>query len=51
MIANHFFVAGAKEISALMAAGLVLFVMTLIVNTLAAIVISRSRSGASASAD
>ena len=51
MIANHFFVAGAKEISALMAAGLVLFVMTLIVNTFAAIVISRSRSGATASAD
>jgi phosphate transport system permease protein len=51
MIANHFFVAGAKEISALMAAGLVLFVMTLIVNTFAAIIISRSRSGATASAD
>ena len=29
-----------------MAAGLVLFGMTLVVNTLAAIVISRSRSGA-----
>lgn len=51
MIANHFFVAGAKEISALMAGGLVLFVMTLIVNTLAAIIINRSRSGATASAD
>jgi phosphate transport system permease protein len=51
MIANHFFVAGAKEISALMAAGLVLFVMTLIVNTFAAMIISRSRSGATASAD
>jgi phosphate transport system permease protein len=33
-------------LSALMAAGLVLFAMTLIVNTLGAIVISRSRSGA-----
>src|SRR6266581_2038202 len=51
MIANHFFVAGAKEISALMAGGLVLFVMTLIVNTFAAMIINRSRSGASASAD
>jgi phosphate transport system permease protein len=51
MIANHFFVAGTKEISALMAGGLVLFVMTLIVNTLAAMIINRSRSGATASAD
>jgi phosphate transport system permease protein len=51
MIANHFFVAGPKEISALMAGGLVLFVMTLIVNTIAAIIINRSRSGATASAD
>src|SRR5215467_9534499 len=51
MIANHFFVAGAKEISALMAGGLVLFVMTLIVNTLAAMIINRSRSGSTASAD
>ena len=51
MIANHFFVAGAKEISALMAGGLVLFVMTLVVNTFAAMIINRSRSGASASAD
>jgi len=51
VIANHFFVAGAKEISALMAGGLVLFVMTLIVNTFAAMIINRSRSGASASAD
>ncbi len=32
-------------LSALMAAGLVLFGMTLIVNTLGAIVIGRSRSG------
>ncbi len=51
MIANHFFVAGAKEISALMAGGLVLFVMTLVVNTFAAMIINRSRSGATASAD
>jgi phosphate transport system permease protein len=38
--------AGSMGLSALMAAGLVLFGMTLIVNTLGAIVISRSRSGA-----
>jgi phosphate transport system permease protein len=37
--------AGSMGLSALMAAGLVLFGMTLIVNTLGAIVISRSRSG------
>ena len=33
-------------VSGLMAAGLVLFVMTLATNTLASVVISRSRSGA-----
>jgi phosphate transport system permease protein len=38
--------AGSIQLSALMAAGLVLFGMTLIVNTLGAIVIGRSRSGA-----
>ncbi len=32
-------------LSALMAAGLVLFVITLVVNALASIVVSRSRSG------
>ena len=51
MIATHLLEAGAKEISALMAAGLVLFAITLVVNTLAAIIISRSRSGATTSAD
>jgi len=51
MIATHLLEAGPTEISALMAAGLVLFAMTLVVNTLAAIIISRSRSGATASAD
>jgi phosphate transport system permease protein len=51
MIATHLLEAGSKEISALMAAALVLFAMTLIVNTIAAIIISRSRSGATASAD
>jgi phosphate transport system permease protein len=39
--------AGSMGLSALMAAGLVLFGMTLIVNTLGAIVIGRSRSGIS----
>jgi phosphate transport system permease protein len=51
MIANRIFGAGPKEISALMAAGMVLFVLTIVVNTIAAIVINRSRSGASTSAD
>jgi phosphate transport system permease protein len=51
MIANRIFEAGAKEIAALMAGGLVLFVMTLMVNTVAAVIISRSRSGATAGAD
>jgi phosphate transport system permease protein len=37
--------ADPKQLSALMAAGLVLFTLTLIVNTLGAIVIGRSRSG------
>jgi phosphate transport system permease protein len=39
--------ATADRLSALMAAGLALFAITLIVNSLAAIVINRSRSGAS----
>lgn len=51
MIANRVLDAGPKEISALFAAGLVLFMMTLLVNTVAAIIINRSRSGATASAD
>ena len=51
MIANYVLDAGAKGISALFAAGLVLFAMTLVVNTVAAIIINRSRSGATASAD
>jgi phosphate transport system permease protein len=51
MIANHVLDAGAKEISALFAAGLVLFAMTLVINSIAAIIINRSRSGATASAD
>ena len=51
MIANFVQTGGTKEISALFAAGLVLFGMTLVVNTIAAIIINRSRSGATASAD
>jgi len=51
MIATHLLQAGSKEISALMLAGLVLFAMTLGINTIAAIIINRSRSGATASAD
>jgi len=51
MIANHILDAGPAEISALMAAGMTLFVLTIGVNTVAAIIISRSRSGATAGAD
>jgi len=51
MIANYVLDAGSKGISALFAAGLILFAMTLVVNTIAAIIINRSRSGATASAD
>jgi phosphate transport system permease protein len=45
-IANFVTQYDPKGVSALLACGLVLFVATLIVNTLASIVISRSRSGA-----
>jgi len=51
MIASHILEAGSKEVSALMLAGMTLFVMTLLINTVAAIIINRSRSGATASAD
>ena len=51
MIANRIFEAGPMEISALMAGGLVLFVMTLTVNSIAAIIINRSRSGVTTAAD
>jgi phosphate transport system permease protein len=51
MIATHILEAGPKEISALMAAGMSLFVLVLLINTGAAIIINRSRSGATASAD
>jgi phosphate transport system permease protein len=50
-IANSLLDDGTLGKAALLAAGLVLFVMTLGINTIAAIIINRSRSGASASAD
>ncbi len=45
-IATHIFDFGSNGLPYLFAAGLVLFAMTLVINSLAAIVISRSRSGA-----
>jgi phosphate transport system permease protein len=50
-IATHVFDFGSNGLPFLFASGLVLFVLTLIINTLAAIVISRSRSGSSTQAD
>jgi phosphate transport system permease protein len=50
LIALRYSEASPFEISGLMAAGLVLFLMTLVVNFGASIVISRSRSGASSDA-
>jgi phosphate transport system permease protein len=46
LIANSFGEATAGQLSALLAAGFVLFVMTLAVNTGAAVIVNRSRSGA-----
>jgi phosphate transport system permease protein len=46
MIAGRWAFAGGHELSALMAAGLTLFAITLTVNSLASVIISRSRSGA-----
>jgi phosphate transport system permease protein len=46
LIADRFGEATSAQLSALLAAGFVLFLMTLVVNTLAAIVVNRSRSGA-----
>ena len=46
LIANRFGDATSAQLSALLAAGFVLFLMTLAVNTLAALVVGRSRSGA-----
>ncbi|HVY08627.1 MAG TPA: phosphate ABC transporter permease subunit PstC [Mycobacteriales bacterium] len=45
LIANNFGDASPAQLSALLAAGFVLFLMTLAVNTGAAVIISRSRSG------
>jgi phosphate transport system permease protein len=46
LIANQFNDASTSQLSALLAAGFVLFVMTIAVNTVAAIIVNRSRSGA-----
>ncbi|GAB3677870.1 phosphate ABC transporter permease subunit PstC [Actinocorallia lasiicapitis] len=50
LIALRYADAGQFALSALMAAGLVLFAVTLVINFFAAIIISRSRSGASTEA-
>lgn len=47
LIAGRFGEANPAQLSALLAAGLILFLITLLVNTVAAIVVNRSRSGAS----
>ena len=46
LIAGRFGESTGIQLSALLTAGFVLFCITLVVNTLAAIVVSRSRSGA-----
>ena len=46
LIAGNFGNATASQLSALMTAGFVLFLITLLVNTAAAVIIRRSRSGA-----
>jgi phosphate transport system permease protein len=46
LIAAHYLEATPFEVSALMAAGLGLFGLTLLVNLIAAVIVSRSRSGA-----
>jgi phosphate transport system permease protein len=46
LIATFFGDATSVQLSALLAAGFVLFLMTLVVNTFAAIIVNRSRSGA-----
>jgi phosphate transport system permease protein len=45
-IANNIFVFDKRGVSFLLAAGLILFATTLCINTVASIVVSRSRSGA-----
>jgi len=46
LIAGRFGDASKTQLSALLAAGFVLFLLTLLINTLAAIIVNRSRSGA-----
>lgn len=46
LIANRFGEATASQLAALLTAGFFLFVITVVVNTIAAIIVSRSRSGA-----
>ena len=46
LIAGRFGEASASQLSALLAAGFVLFMITLVVNTVAAVIVNRSRSGA-----
>jgi phosphate transport system permease protein len=46
LIAGRFGEATAAQLSALLTAGFVLFLMTLLVNTAAAVFVTRSRSGA-----
>lgn len=46
LIAGRFGEATSAQLSALLTAGFVLFIITLIINTLAAMIVSRSRSGA-----
>ncbi len=46
LIAGRFGEATSAQLSALLTAGFVLFLITLVINTLAAIIVSRSRSGA-----
>ncbi|WP_110206703.1 phosphate ABC transporter permease subunit PstC [Nocardioides daejeonensis] len=50
LIAGRFGDASPAQLSALLAAGFVLFVITLVINTLASIIVNRSRSGAGAEA-
>lgn len=46
LIAGRFGDASAAQLSALLAAGFVLFLITLVVNTVAAVIVNKSRSGA-----
>jgi phosphate transport system permease protein len=46
LIADRFGEATSAQLDALLAAGFVLFMMTLVVNSLASMIVTRSRSGA-----